>query len=126
MDLTEWAKLQEELLRAQLSVVRGYLRSEDGETRRKGAQKQSTSQISIITDILSAAGEPLGFVTGTGSIIPGLENALTGRSAGESFKVTVEPEAELIGPDPARLNLVARLPGRGDPVLRRIPLTSGR
>ena len=59
MDLTEWAKLQEELLRAQLSVVRGYLRSEDGETRRKDSPSQSTSQMSIITDILSAAGEPL-------------------------------------------------------------------
>ena len=41
----------------------------------------------------SAEGSPLGFVTGTGSIIPGLESALAGRSAGESFQVTVEPEA---------------------------------
>jgi FKBP-type peptidyl-prolyl cis-trans isomerase SlyD len=41
----------------------------------------------------SAEGSPLGFVTGTGSIIPGLENALTGKAAGESFRVTVEPEA---------------------------------
>jgi FKBP-type peptidyl-prolyl cis-trans isomerase SlyD len=45
----------------------------------------------------SAEGTPLGFVTGTGSIIPGLENALTGRSAGESFQVTVEPQ-EAYGP----------------------------
>ena len=59
MDLTEWAKLQEELLGAQLSVVRGYLRSEDGGTKGKGSGSQSTSQMSIITDILSAAGEPL-------------------------------------------------------------------
>ena len=59
MDLTEWAKLQEDLLKAQLSVVRGYLRSEDGETRGKVSRSQSTSQMSIITDILSAAGEPL-------------------------------------------------------------------
>jgi FKBP-type peptidyl-prolyl cis-trans isomerase SlyD len=40
----------------------------------------------------SADGSPLGFVTGTGSIIPGLESALVGKSAGDSFKVTVEPE----------------------------------
>jgi FKBP-type peptidyl-prolyl cis-trans isomerase SlyD len=40
----------------------------------------------------SPEGSPLGFVTGTGSIIPGLENALSGRSEGESFQVTVEPE----------------------------------
>lgn len=50
----------------------------------------------------SAEGEPLGFVTGTGSIIPGLENALLGRSAGESFRVTVEPEAAY-GPVQAEL-----------------------
>ena len=41
----------------------------------------------------SAEGSPLGFVTGTGSIIPGLESALAGKSAGDSFQVTVEPEA---------------------------------
>jgi FKBP-type peptidyl-prolyl cis-trans isomerase SlyD len=41
----------------------------------------------------SAEGSPLGFVTGTGSIIPGLENALAGRSEGDSFQVTVEPES---------------------------------
>lgn len=40
----------------------------------------------------SAEGSPLGFVTGTGSIIPGLEKALAGKGAGDSFKVTVEPE----------------------------------
>ena len=40
----------------------------------------------------SPAGSPLGFVTGTGSIIPGLESALMGRAAGEGFTVTVEPE----------------------------------
>jgi FKBP-type peptidyl-prolyl cis-trans isomerase SlyD len=45
----------------------------------------------------SAEGSPLGFVTGTGSIIPGLESALSGRSKGESFQVTVEPE-EAYGP----------------------------
>ncbi|HEY5997901.1 MAG TPA: peptidylprolyl isomerase [bacterium] len=40
----------------------------------------------------SPEGCPLGFVTGTGSIIPGLEDALMGREAGEAFRVTVEPE----------------------------------
>jgi FKBP-type peptidyl-prolyl cis-trans isomerase SlyD len=40
----------------------------------------------------SPAGAPLGFVAGTGSIIPGLESALMGREAGEGFRVTVEPE----------------------------------
>jgi hypothetical protein len=59
MELSDWAKLQEELLKAQLSVVRGYLRSEGGEHKGKQGRSQSTSQISIITDILSVAGEPL-------------------------------------------------------------------
>ena len=40
----------------------------------------------------SPEGSPLGFVAGTGSIIPGLESALTGRAVGETFQVTVEPE----------------------------------
>ena len=59
MELTEWAKLQGKLLRAQLSVVRGYLRSEAGENGKKDSQTQRTSQMNMITDILSAAGVPL-------------------------------------------------------------------
>lgn len=58
MELTEWAKLQEELLKAQLGVVRGYLRSEEpGGRERKASQRKS--QIGMITDILSSAGTPL-------------------------------------------------------------------
>jgi len=45
----------------------------------------------------SPAGEPLGFVTGSGQIIPGLEKALFGMKTGESSKITVEPE-EAYGP----------------------------
>ena len=55
----------------------------------------------------SAEGSPLGFVTGTGSIIPGLENALAGKSAGESFRVTVEPES---GYGPVQPELVQAIP----------------
>lgn len=40
----------------------------------------------------SPEGSPLGFVVGTGSIIPGLESALRGRAAGEDFQVKVEAE----------------------------------
>jgi hypothetical protein len=58
MELTEWAKLQEELIKAQLGVIRGYLRSEEpGGRERKASQRKS--QMSIITDILSSAGTPL-------------------------------------------------------------------
>ena len=35
--------------------------------------------------------EPMNYLHGVGNIIPGLENALTGRSVGDTFKVTVEP-----------------------------------
>jgi FKBP-type peptidyl-prolyl cis-trans isomerase SlyD len=38
------------------------------------------------------AGEPLGFIAGSGQIIPGLENALMGMKAGDSSRIIVEPE----------------------------------
>jgi FKBP-type peptidyl-prolyl cis-trans isomerase SlyD len=40
----------------------------------------------------SPEGQPLGFIAGTGQIIPGLEKALMGKIAGENAKVVVEPE----------------------------------
>ncbi len=40
----------------------------------------------------SLAGEPLSFITGAGQIIPGLEQALMGMSAGDGGRITVEPE----------------------------------
>ncbi len=36
--------------------------------------------------------EPLAYIQGRGHIIPGLENALEGRSTGDSFKVSIPPE----------------------------------
>jgi FKBP-type peptidyl-prolyl cis-trans isomerase SlyD len=40
----------------------------------------------------SPADQPLGFITGTGQIIPGLEKALMGRAAGDNATVVIEPE----------------------------------
>lgn len=40
----------------------------------------------------SRGGEPLTYLHGAGNIIPGLERALTGRSAGQDVSVTVRPE----------------------------------
>lgn len=37
-------------------------------------------------------GEPLFFIIGTGYLIPGLENALQGKQAGDTLNVKVEPE----------------------------------
>ena len=60
MELTEWAKLQEELLKAQLGVVRGYLKNEEpGERERKVPEGQRMSQMRMITDILTASRTPL-------------------------------------------------------------------
>ncbi len=57
MKLAEWAKLQEELLKAELGVIRGYLRSVEPSGRERTPQRKS--QMGVITDILSSAGNPL-------------------------------------------------------------------
>jgi len=36
-------------------------------------------------------GEPLAYLHGHGNIVPGLENALTGKTIGDKFDVSVEP-----------------------------------
>ena len=40
----------------------------------------------------STGSDPLAYLHGFGNIIPGLENALEGREAGERLSVTVDPE----------------------------------
>jgi len=40
----------------------------------------------------SQSGEPLGYIHGTGSIVPGLESALEGKQAGDTLNVVVAPE----------------------------------
>lgn len=39
----------------------------------------------------SKDGEPMAYIQGMNNIIPGLENALDGKQAGDSLKVTVQP-----------------------------------
>lgn len=39
----------------------------------------------------SKEGEPMAYIQGMNNIIPGLENALDGKQAGDSLKVTVQP-----------------------------------
>lgn len=41
----------------------------------------------------SGPGAPLVYLHGAGNIIPGLEDALTGKTAGEAIEVIVDPEA---------------------------------
>jgi len=45
----------------------------------------------------SPEGQPLGFITGFGQVIPGLEKALMGRTAGENAQLVIEPD-EAYGP----------------------------
>ena len=59
MELTEWAKLQEGLLKAQLAVIRGYVRGGDVGGKRDSTPSQRKSQMSMIVDILASGGSPL-------------------------------------------------------------------
>ena len=45
----------------------------------------------VVVDSSDGA-EPLSFVEGDGSMIPGLENALRGKASGDEFEVTVGPD----------------------------------
>lgn len=40
----------------------------------------------------SDGAEPLSFVEGDGSMIPGLENAVRGKASGDEFEVTIPPD----------------------------------
>ena len=55
----------------------------------------------------SPEGKPIGFVTGSGQIIPGLEKALTGMSAGDSTKVTLDSDD---GYGPVKEDLFQEIP----------------
>ena len=56
----------------------------------------------------SAGGEALQFVEGDGTMIPGLENAVLGREAGEEFTVTIGPEDAYGWPQRQLIRTVAR------------------
>jgi len=58
MDLDKWAKLQENLLKSQLKVIRQFLGSADhpaGKERNRGR----SSQMDVVYDILRSAQKPL-------------------------------------------------------------------
>jgi FKBP-type peptidyl-prolyl cis-trans isomerase SlyD len=56
----------------------------------------------------SADGEPLMYLHGAQNIIPGLENALTGKSVGDQIQVTIQPEDGYGEVDSELLQLVPR------------------
>ncbi|MCF1427468.1 MAG: peptidylprolyl isomerase [Shewanella sp.] len=51
--------------------------------------------------------EPLKYLHGAGNIIPGLEQALTGKQMGETFEVTVEPAQAYGEHNPANVQQVS-------------------
>jgi len=57
MDVKEWAKLQESLLKSQLKIIREFLRR--GEEPTFKPHKKGRSQMSIIYDILNTSPAPL-------------------------------------------------------------------
>ena len=54
----------------------------------------------------STGSEPLAYIHGEGQIVPGLEAAMEGKSAGDSFKVTVTPEEGYGVHDPENISVV--------------------
>jgi FKBP-type peptidyl-prolyl cis-trans isomerase SlyD len=61
----------------------------------------------------SHSGEPLNYLHGAGNIIPGLEQALVGKSEGDSLQVSVEPADGYGEPDPALVQSVDRAAFQG-------------
>ncbi|MEA1936306.1 MAG: hypothetical protein U9M96_05790 [Thermodesulfobacteriota bacterium] len=57
MDVKNWAKIQEELLKSQLKTIRQFLR--EGKMPARKPRRKGRSQMSIIHDILLAARQPL-------------------------------------------------------------------
>jgi len=58
MDVKEWAKFQEIMLKYQLNAVRAFLRKE-GEEVEPEPHEKGPSQVSIAYNILKEAGQPL-------------------------------------------------------------------
>ena len=62
----------------------------------------------------SADGKPLGFITGSGQIIPGLEKAMMGMTVGDSLNISVEPDDAYGQINPALFQDVPRTQFPGD------------
>ncbi|MBS0212538.1 MAG: peptidylprolyl isomerase [Proteobacteria bacterium] len=61
----------------------------------------------------SPAGQPLAYLHGAGNIVPGLEQAMQGRSAGDRFDVIVSPEQGYGERDPGLVQVVPRAAFQG-------------
>jgi FKBP-type peptidyl-prolyl cis-trans isomerase SlyD len=63
--------------------------------------------------------EPLTYLHGHGGLIPGMEKGLEGRSAGESFKLTLPPEEAYGKKDPNMVQPVPRTNFAGVPNIEK-------
>jgi FKBP-type peptidyl-prolyl cis-trans isomerase SlyD len=61
----------------------------------------------------SAGHRPMAYLHGAGNIVPGLEKAMAGRSAGEKFDVAVNPEEGYGAHDPKLVQVVPRRAFKG-------------
>ena len=56
----------------------------------------------------SSGAQPLAYLHGAGNIVPGLEKALEGRSAGDKFDVVISPEEGYGSPNEMLIQTVPR------------------
>ena len=54
----------------------------------------------------SVGSEPLAYIQGEGQIVPGLEKAMEGKKAGDSFKISIAPEEAYGLHDPENISVV--------------------
>jgi FKBP-type peptidyl-prolyl cis-trans isomerase SlyD len=54
----------------------------------------------------SVGSEPLAYIQGEGQIVPGLEKAMEGKKAGDSFKISLPPEDGYGVHDPENISVV--------------------
>ncbi len=54
----------------------------------------------------SVGNEPLAYIQGEGQIVPGLEKAMEGKKAGDSFKISIPPEEAYGVHDPENISVV--------------------
>jgi FKBP-type peptidyl-prolyl cis-trans isomerase SlyD len=54
----------------------------------------------------SVGSEPLAYIQGEGQIVPGLEKAMEGKKAGDSFKISLPPEEGYGVHDPENISVV--------------------
>ncbi len=70
-----------------------------------------------VLDTSVGKGDGLAYIHGTGNLIPGLEKALEGKSAGDKIRVTVNPEEGYGNHDPQLIQVVPKTAFQGVPTI---------